>query len=233
MIGNTHLKFFVTFMMRLRLQSALFCFGCVGLIPWLLMFNPVRKSAMAAATGLGNFPSVEANSLDKDRYLLPKDFGGQVNLVMISFAREQQAAVDTWLPAAKQAEEQHADLRYYELPTTSKENLLYRWWFNSALRSNNTDPALNGRILTLYVSKGAFLHALHIPNEKKIAVLLVNRTGQVLWATEGAYTPAKAASMAAALPQAPAPVPTQAATPAPSAASTPTPNAATSSARQK
>lgn len=221
--------------MRLRLQSALFCFGCVGLIPWLLMFNPVRKSAMAAATGLGNFPSVEANSLDKDRYLLPKDFGGQVNLVMISFAREQQAAVDTWLPAARQAEEQHADLRYYELPTTSKENLLYRWWFNSALRSNNTDPALNGRILTLYVSKSAFLHALHIPNEKKIAVLLVNRTGQVLWEAEGVYTPAKAASMAAALPQttAPAPAPMQADVPAPSAASTPTPNAATSSAPQK
>ena len=191
--------------MRLRLQSALFCFGCVALIPGLLLFNPARKSALAAATGLGNFPRVEANSLNKQRFLLPKDFGGQVNLVLISFAREQQHAVDSWLPAAKHAEQQHAELRYYELPTTAKENLLYRWWFNSALRSNNADPALNGRILTLYVSKGQFLHALQIPNEKHIAVLLVNRSGQVLWKTTGAYTADKAASMATALPATAAP----------------------------
>ena len=187
-------------MIRLRLQSALFCFSCVGLIPGLFLFTPARKNALAAATGLGNFPSVEANSLNKERFLLPQDFGGQVNLVLISFAREQQAAVDSWLPTAKKAEQQNSDLCYYELPTTAKENLLYRWWFNSALRSNNTDPALNGRILTLYVSKSQFLHALHIPNEKQIVVLLVDRSGTVLWRQSGAYTASKAASMAAAVP---------------------------------
>ena len=215
--------------MRLRLQSALYCFGCVALIPGIFLFSPARKNALAAVTGLGSFPSVEANSLDKERFLLPKDFGGQVNLVLISFAREQQTAVDSWLPAAKQAEQQHSDLRYYELPTTSKENLLYRWWFNSALRSNNTDPALNGRILTLYVSKGQFLHALCIPNEKQIAVLLVDRSGAVLWQRSGAYTADKAASMDAALPPTPTPAPLQTTMPTPAAASgtapTPAPSA--------
>jgi hypothetical protein len=204
----------------MRLRSTLFCFGCVALLPGLLFFGPARKNALAAATGLGSFPSVEANSLNKQRYLLPQDFGGQVNLVLISFAREQQTAVDSWLPAARQAEQQYADLRYYELPTTSKENLLYRWWFNSALRSNNADPALNGRILTLYVSKRHFLHTLDIPNEKQIAVLLVDRSGQVLWKTAGAYTASKAASMASALPAATAPASTVQAAPVSASATT-------------
>lgn len=153
----------------------------------------------AAATDMGHFPAVTATSLNKTRFALPSGFGGKINLVMISFAREQQQQVDSWLPTARQLEQQHADLRYYELPTTARENLLYRWWFNSALRSNNTDPALDGRILTLYVSKGAFRQSLHIPNEKKIAVLLVDRSGNVLWQTEGTFTADKGLALTTAL----------------------------------
>ncbi len=153
----------------------------------------------AAVENRSKFPTVDATSLNKDHLVLPANFGGELNLVMISFAREQQQQVDTWLPAARQLEQQHPDVQYYELPTTERENLLYRWWFNSALRSNNTDPALDGRILTLYLSKGAFLRALHIPNEKKIAVLLVDRAGNVLWQTEGAFTAKKNQQLQAAL----------------------------------
>ena len=32
---------------------------------------------------------------------LPADFAGQFNLVIISFAREQQQEVDSWIPAAR------------------------------------------------------------------------------------------------------------------------------------
>ncbi|MGC9291355.1 MAG: hypothetical protein ACP5EP_01350 [Acidobacteriaceae bacterium] len=158
-----------------------------------------RVLADASAQDLGDFPSVPATSLDKAHMQLPKDFGGEVNLVMIYFAREQQQDVDSWLPAARQLEAAHAKLRYYELPTTSRENLLYRWWFNSALRSNTTDPALDGRILTLYVSKGKFRQALKIANEKQIVTALVDRSGRVLWRTSGAYSAEKERSLAAVL----------------------------------
>jgi len=156
-------------------------------------------TAHAAATDMGHFPAVTATSLNKTHFALPAGFGGKINLVMISFAREQQQQVDSWLPTARQMEQQHADLRYYELPTTARENLLYRWWFNSALRSNNTDPALDGRILTLYVNKGQFRQSLRIPNEKKIAVLLVDRAGNVLWQAEGNFTADKGLALTTAL----------------------------------
>lgn len=148
---------------------------------------------------MGDFPSVPATSLDKAHMQLPKDFGGEVNLVMIYFAREQQQDVDSWLPAARQLESSHPKLRYYELPTTARENLLYRWWFNSALRSNTTDPALDSRILTLYVSKGKFRQALKIANEKQIVTALVDRSGRVLWRTSGAFSAEKERSLAAVL----------------------------------
>lgn len=176
-----------------------FCCLLAALVAGSLMRSSPLAAAQAAADDQAIFPTVDATSLNKDHLVLPAGFGGELNLVMISFAREQQFEVDSWLPAARRMERQYPQTHYYELPTTARENLLYRWWFNSALRSNS-DPALDGRILTLYLSKGAFLRALHIPNEKHIAVLLVDRTGHVLWQAEGAFTTGKNQQLQANLP---------------------------------
>lgn len=185
--------------LRLRLPNVVWGFTLAVLALCALTGAATLVAAHATPTGLGHFPAVEATSLDKTRLNLPADFGGNMNLVMISFAREQQLDVDSWLPTARQLELQHPRMRYYELPTTARENLLYRWWFNSALRSNNTDPALAGRILTLYVNKGQFRQSLRIPNEKKITVLLVDRDGKILWQSRGDFTADKGQALTAVL----------------------------------
>lgn len=182
---------------NMRQRDALLRFALALLV--VCSASGIAFCVLATAPDLGTFPDVEATSLDKVHFELPKDFGGTVNLVMISFAREQQPEVDTWLSVAKQLEAQHPKLHYYELPTTAWENLLYRWWFNSALRSNNTDPALASRTLTLYVSKTPFRQSLKIPNEKQIVVLLVDRSGRVLWRTDGVFTSEKNQSLQAAV----------------------------------
>lgn len=146
------------------------------------------RAAPTTATDLGQFPAVAATSLDKHSFSLPADFAGQLNLVIVSFAREQQQQVDTWIQPAQQLETRYVRFRYYELPTMSRENLLYRWWFDSALRSNTTDPKLRRRILTVYVKKHKFRQSLKIANEKQIVALLVDRAGHVLWRADGGYT---------------------------------------------
>ena len=117
---------------------------------------------------------------------LPAQFSGQLNLVIISFAREQQHQVDSWIPAARNIESAHSQFRYYELPTMSRENFLYRWWSNESLRSNTTDKALRKRILTAYVNKHSFEKSLDIKNEKQAVALLVDPKGQVYWRADGA-----------------------------------------------
>lgn len=136
---------------------------------------------------LGTFPSIQATSLDGHRMNLPVEFAGQMNLVIISFAREQQRQVDSWIPAARNIESAHSQFHYYELPTMSRENLLYRWWFDESLRSNTTDKALRRRILTAYVNKRSFKKFLDIKNEKRAVALLVDASGQVYWRADGAY----------------------------------------------
>ena len=48
-------------------------------------------------------------------------------------------------------------------------------------------------------AKAAFRQALGLPHEEHIYVLVVNRQGDVLWRTEGAFAPEKGESLAAAV----------------------------------
>lgn len=171
------------------------CLLILCFLPGLALGGPIT----APASDLGQFPAIPATNLDKAQMNLPQDFAGSLNLVIISFAREQQRDVDTWIPVARQLEAAHSKLRYYELPTLSWENLLYRWWFNAALRSDTTDIALRKRILTAYVSKRKFRQALHIVNEKQVVAILVDRTGHVVWRADGPYAEADMPTLLSAI----------------------------------
>lgn len=178
--------------MRVRLFFCLLVVCCM----WGLF---ISSAADAAVTETGQFPRVQAVSLSGTRFDLPQNFGGQINLVVISFAREQQQAVDSWLPAARQIEATHNQFRYYELPTMSRQNIVYRWWFDAALRSNTTDKDLRTRILPVYVNKHKFLRSLRIRNDKNVVAVLIDQSGRILWRADGPYTEQKERALSSAL----------------------------------
>jgi ATP10 protein len=165
----------------------------------LLVGMLLQGAASTPPADVGQFPAIQARSLDGAHPNLPAEFSGQLNLVIVSFAREQQHEVDSWIPAARQIESAHAKFRYYELPTMSRENMLYRWWFDEALRSNTTDKNLRSRILTAYVNKRAFRKSLHIANEKQAVAILVDPKGQVYWRADGPYKEQDMAAILAVL----------------------------------
>jgi hypothetical protein len=168
-------------------------------IVWLLFGLFAHGVSSQPAPALGQFPTIQARSLDDAHMNLPADFAGQLNLVIISFAREQQQEVDSWVPAARKIESAHSQFRFYELPTMSRENLLYRWWFDEALRSNTTDKDLRSRILTAYVNKRTFKKSLDIENEKRVVAILVDPKGHVYWRADGSYNDAGTAALLSAL----------------------------------
>lgn len=157
-------------------------------IVWILFGLFAQGVSPQTAPAPGQFSRIQATSLDGTRMNLPADFSGQLNLVIISFAREQQQEVDSWIPAARKIEAAHSQFRFYELPTMSRENLLYRWWFDEALRSNTTDKDLRSKILTAYVNKHTFKKSLDIGNEKRVVAVLVDAKGQVYWRADGSYS---------------------------------------------
>ena len=64
-----------------------------------------------------SFPTVSGSNLLRQKRILPQDFQGKHNLVFIAFKQWHQMEVDSWIPLAKELEQQYEDLAYYELPT--------------------------------------------------------------------------------------------------------------------
>ena len=145
------------------------------------------------------FPLVKASNLEKRVLNLPADFGGDRNLLLVAFERKQQKDVDTWLREMKRFEEFDPKFHYYELPTIQRPNSLMRWIIDNGMRRGIPDRKARERTITLYIDKLVFCDALQILDQKHIHVLLVNRTGDVLWRTEGLFDETKGEGLLSAL----------------------------------
>lgn len=163
---------------------------------WLLGLIACCLSTQAQTPAV--FPPVTGYNLAKEKVTLPGGMAGKTDLLLISFAPEQQKSIDSWLPAAQALQHSNFQFRYYELPVSPKENFVFRWWETSSMRSEHNDPEIWPWIVPLFVDRQSLLAALEIPNEKHAVVLLVDQQGRVLWRTEGPMTPEKRASLMAA-----------------------------------
>lgn len=137
-------------------------------------------------------------SLDKAKVNLPQDLEGKLNLLLISFEPEQEKDIESWLPAAQALQHSDFDFRWYRLPVSARENFVFRWWENSSMRTDESDPETWHWIVPLYVNKDEFRRTLQIPNEHDVVALLVDKQGRVLWRSSGVMTPQKRLSLLAA-----------------------------------
>lgn len=114
--------------------------------------------------------------------------GGRLNVLLIPFQQWQQRVVDSWIPFLQALEQEHTAVRYYELPTIRQMNAFSRTMLNEGMRAGIPDPVSRERTITLYLDKTSFRRSLQIPHEEDVHILLVDRTGLVLWRETGVFT---------------------------------------------
>ena len=141
------------------------------------------------------FPNVVGSNLEGRRFRLPGDLEGEVNLVLIPFQRWHQELVDTWMPLAKELAQRVAGFRYYELPTLPTSNMLYRMSLDFGMKMGIPDRTAREATITLYLDKEKYRQALGIPDEETIVPMLITRTGEILWRSEGPLTVEKGDSL--------------------------------------
>jgi hypothetical protein len=172
----------------------------LSLLALCFVFLPVsHASRQSDEPRAAMFPALTTYNLDKTKVDLPADFEGKVNLLLISFEPEQSKDIEGWMPTAQALQHMNFKFRYYKMPVSNQENFVYRWWDSSSLRSIETDPLTWHWIIPLYTNKDSLRRALNISNEKAIVLLLVDKTGQVLWRTSGRITDEKKSSLASAV----------------------------------
>jgi hypothetical protein len=180
------LRFSLKLAARLGLAAAL----CACLFP-------AAHASQNDAAKPAVFPRLTSYSLNKAKLNLPGDFAGQLNLLLISFRPEQQKQIDSWMPAAEALQHIDSNFRWYQMPVSASENFVFRWWDNSSMRSDDTDPETWPWIVPLYVEKNHFRHSLQIPTDRQISVLLVDKQGRILWRSQGPMTPDRRDSLKA------------------------------------
>src|ERR1700761_2790788 len=117
--------------MRLIRSLALLFFA----FPWAL-----ADAQHSQAPSVAVLPPVSAYALDRAKVTLPADFATPLNVLILSFERDQQSVVEGWIPALPPADKAQT----WVLPISGRESGLYRWWLNASLRGN-LPPSLSRR----------------------------------------------------------------------------------------
>jgi hypothetical protein len=142
-----------------------------------------------------HFPLVSGYNLNRRELEFPRDFQGNLNLVIIAFQQHQQAVVNTWIPIAQELEEKIPGFIYYELPTIYEMPAFSRTFINEGMRAGIPDQTARERTITLYLDKETFKSALDIANEGQIHIFLVDRDGTIFWRSSGEFTEGKASEL--------------------------------------
>lgn len=142
------------------------------------------------------FPQVSGANLLRQKISLPAGLSGSYNLLFIPFQQWQQMEVNSWVPLARKLEKIYPHICYYELPTIYRMNPLAQMFINEGMRAGIPDLLSRERTITLYLEKSTFCKALAIDSEETITLLLIDKTGRILWRETGAYTAEKAAALA-------------------------------------
>jgi hypothetical protein len=141
------------------------------------------------------FPKVNGSNLLRQKRILPQDFQGNLNLVFIAFQQWHQMEVDSWIPLAKELEQQYKDLAYYELPTIQSMNSFSKMFINEGMRAGIPNPKTRERTITLYLNKADFRAALGMLDEEHIYILLIDRQGKEFFRSRGSNTQDMEASL--------------------------------------
>jgi len=137
------------------------------------------------------FPTFKTNDLNDDDWALPQDFDHTFNLLFIAYHLRHQHQIYSWLPTAELLEQQHPDLRYYEIPVVGRMGWFRRKRLNYWMRIGLQSYDMRSRTLTIYENRDQFCHNLAIDTQHEITLLLLNGRGEEIWRTTGWHSPEK------------------------------------------
>ena len=167
----------------------------INLIPLKFsLLSPLIASLLVSAAFAEtptSFPKVSGKDLNYKPWTAPADFPGDRTLVVVAFAREQQADVDTWTAGLGLTAPSNT-LPWIEMPLINNPGWFMRWFINTGMRGGIPSKEVRSHVWTAYTDKKAFMQTCGMPSEKVIYALVVDRDGKILAIEPGNYSRAAA-----------------------------------------
>lgn len=164
--------------------------GTVLLLSFLM--GAFINQAFATPLQAGNepslrFPNAKGESRDKKSVPLPREFQGELNLILVAFSPDQALQFASWQKSTQSLRSSYRGLRLYELLVLDQKDA----------KKQTSDQGGSGtaNLLTVFTDRKRFRNSLKIDSDGTTIALLVNSKNRVVWRSSGEATPEKGAEL--------------------------------------
>ncbi|HEY0733455.1 MAG TPA: hypothetical protein VGD69_00990 [Herpetosiphonaceae bacterium] len=133
------------------------------------------------------FPQVQGCDLNDHEIVLPRDVDEDCVLVVISYKRWHQDFIDTWTSHLDQLTDQCQRLRIYYLSMFKPKRHFMQVIIAGYMKRFYTSKADQAAHILVYTDIDAFNRSLELPTTDTIYLLLIDRSGQVLWSGQNIF----------------------------------------------
>ena len=152
-----------------------------------------------AGAAQGQLPDLSAVDLVGTERTLPGALGGQVNLLIMAFERNQDDVVATWREAAARLRVESPSLDYYGVPVLPRGLSWMRSLIASGLRDDYPSRQDQEHVLMVFTSGSRLRTALGVGRGEGVRAVLVDDAGVVLWWSQGPADGAREAELGGAV----------------------------------
>lgn len=131
-------------------------------------------------------PVVKAETLNKTKIEVPKDFTADRNVLLFSFGRDMQAPVDAWDAAL--APDRSAAVQVYNMPLIPNPGAIVRSFISGGMRDIYEDKAVRDRVVVLYVDEKTYFPALGITDKSAPLIVVTDKAGIEVGRVQGMLT---------------------------------------------
>lgn len=135
-----------------------------------------------------SFPKLTGTNLSLKELRVPDDLSGDIKLIVVSYEVDQQADVDSWLPALEELNTEFNNLNGYYIPLLPKsaaDSAVFIIGGMSLAAKNDID---RGRTIVVFTDVEAFNQIVAIPDNSAIQLMLINRESQIIWHASGPFS---------------------------------------------
>lgn len=158
-------------------QNRLF-FGFVAL--WLVLFAPLSQLGANERV----FPPLEGELLSGDEVIFPADLSGSTYMVIMSFDRDQEAQIQSWIKAAKALPD---DIMLFEVALIGKVGGIARFFIKGGMRDMEQYKSRKDRVMPFFGDADAIKAKLNITDISQVHAFLITKDGDIIWQDKGSY----------------------------------------------
>jgi hypothetical protein len=142
----------------------------------LVLVAALLAVAPAQAAPGEKIPQAKVETLNKVKIVVPDGFTAERNVLLFSFGRDMQEAVDKW-DAALTSDRDGTRVQVYNMPLIPNPGALIRGFISGGMRDIYKDKALRDRVIVMYVEEDEYFPALGVADKSAPLVVVTDNAG--------------------------------------------------------